>query len=237
MIAALVGQKGGTGKSTTTICLAAEAGERGKRVLIVDADPQGTARTWAELATETAGRSLWMPTTIALGEAMHRPDQLPRLSESFDHVFVDCPPRHGGIQRSALMVASVAVLPCGPSAADAWALASSIELVQEAMTMRPDLKACVVITRRKSRTALGKGAREMLEAGGLPVLTAELGDRVSYQEAIAAGLGVSRYAPKDAATTEIKALLDELLTFAGEAYGNQETTSAAKKTAKRASKR
>jgi chromosome partitioning protein len=126
------------------------------------------------------------------------------------------------------MVASVAVLPCGPSAADAWALASSIELVQEAMTMRPDLKACVVITRRKSRTALGKGAREMLEAGGLPVLTAELGDRVSYQEAIAAGLGVSRYAPKDAATKEIRALLDELITFAGEA--NEKATTTAKKT-------
>ena len=77
----------------------------------------------------------------------------------------------------------------------------------------------------------------MLEAGGLPVLTAELGDRVSYQEAIAAGLGVSRYAPKDTATTEIKALLDELLTFTGETNGNEETSRANKKTAKRPAKR
>lgn len=199
-------------------------------MLIVDADPQSTARTWAELATETAGRSHWMPTVVAMGETMHRADQLPRLAASFDDVFIDCPPRHGGIQRSALMVASVAVLPCGPSGADAWALASSIELVQEATTIRSELKACVIITRRKTRTALGKGAREMLEAGGLPVLRSELGDRVSYQEAIAAGLGVSRYAPKDAATKEIRALLDELLTFAGEANGNQETTTTAKKT-------
>ena len=77
----------------------------------------------------------------------------------------------------------------------------------------------------------------MLEAGGLPVLKSELGDRVSYQEAIAAGLGVSRYAPKDAAAGEIKALLDELLTFTGETNGNEETSRANKKTAKRPAKR
>ena len=99
------------------------------------------------------------------------------------------------MQRSALMVANLAVLPCGPSAADAWALASSIELVQEARTLRPELRACVVITRKKGRTAMGKGAREMLMQGGLPVLIAELADRIAYQEAIAAGLGVGRYAP------------------------------------------
>lgn len=221
MIVAVAGQKGGTGKSTITICLASEAGERGRRALVVDADPQSTVRTWAELATEASDRSLWMPTVVAMAEVMHKPDQLPRLAPAFDDVFIDCPPRHGGIQRSALMVAQVALLPCGPSAADAWALSSSIELVEEARTIKPELKACVIITKRKPRTALGKGAREMLIEGGLPVLSTELGDRIAYQEAVAAGLGVGRYAPRDPSAAEVRALFDELLAFAGEANGKQ----------------
>lgn len=215
MIVAIAGQKGGVGKSTLAVCLAAEAGERGLRVLLVDADPQGTVRTWGDLATEAANCSLWMPTIVSMGETMHRPDQLPRIAEGFDLAIIDCPPRHGGVQRSALMVAEAVLLPCGPSAADAWALASSLELVTEARTLRPGLLAAVVINKRKPRTALGADARGMLSEGGLPVLMTELGDRIAYQEALAAGLGVTRYAPRDAASKEVRGIFDEVLAFVG----------------------
>lgn len=217
MIIAIAGQKGGVGKSTLAICLAAEAGERGRRVLLVDADPQGTVRTWGELATESAEKTAtWMPTIVAMGETMHRSDQLPRIAESFDLVFVDCPPRHGGVQRSALMVSDAVLLPCGPSAADAWALASSLELVSEARTIRSELLAAIVINKRKPRTALGADARGMLSEGGLPVLRTELGDRIAYQEALAAGLGVTKYAAKDAAAKELRNLFDEVMGLVGE---------------------
>jgi chromosome partitioning protein len=218
MIVAVAGQKGGTGKSTIAVCLADEAAGRGRSVLLVDADPQGTARTWGEVAAENAQTSrrpsaYAEPTIIAMGETMHRPDQLPRLAAGFADVIIDLPPRHGAVQRSALMVADVAVLPCGPSAADAWALASSIDLVREAQAIRADLRAVVCITRKQGRTALGKGAREALEAGGLPLLAAELGYRVAYQEALAAGAGVTRYAPRDASAREVRSLFDELVRF------------------------
>ncbi len=54
----------------------------------------------------------------------------------------------------------------------------------------------------------------MLEGGGLPILDAELAYRVAYQEALAAGQGVTAYAPKDAAAAEVRALVDELERFA-----------------------
>lgn len=85
---------------------------------------------------------------------MHKPGQLPNMALSFDLLVIDCPPRHGDVQHSALMVADVAVLPCGPSA---WALASSVEIVREAQTVRSALRAAVLIT-RKQRTASGKSA-------------------------------------------------------------------------------
>jgi len=226
MIIALTGQKGGAGKSTTAIGLAVAAVERAHRVLLVDADPQGTARTWGEGAAEIGHPT---PTIIAMGATMHGPDQLPTLARPYDLTIIDCPPRHGDIQRSALMVADIAVLPCGPSAADAWALTATLDVIGEARTLREHLKACVLITRKQGRTALGKGARDVLAASGLPVLSTELGFRVAYQEAIAAGRGPTTFSPRDAAASEIRNLLDELeiLFYGQETSGCYATQAAA----------
>ncbi len=210
LILALTGQKGGTGKSTIAVCLAAEGVRRGLAVLLVDADPQATARTWGDVAAEQ-GRPT--PTIVAMGATMHRAGQLEQASAGYDLAIVDCPPRHGEIQKSALLVAHVAILPCGPSAADAWALASSIELVSEARTYRPDLGAYVCITRKVGATALGRGARDALAAGALPILAAELGARVAYQEALAAGQGVTTYAPRGNAADEARSLFSEILSL------------------------
>jgi chromosome partitioning protein len=207
MIIAITGQKGGIGKSTTAICMAAEAVERGLRVLLVDADPQGTARTWGDVANEAGLRA---PTIVAMGAAMHRSGQLAQLASAYDLTIIDCPPRHGDIQRSALMVAELAILPCGPSAADAWALTAAVEVLDEARALRPELGAVVLITRKQGRTALGKAARNVLESSGLPVLKAELASRIAYQEALAAGRGVTTFAPNDRAAAEVKALFDEI---------------------------
>ena len=207
MIVALTGQKGGVGKSTTAVCLGVAALERGQRVLLVDADPQGTTRTWGEVASE---RGHAAPTVVAMGATMHRSGQLRDVARGYDLTLIDCPPRHGEVQRSALMVSDVAVLPCGPSAADAWALSAALDVVNEARAMREDLLACILITRKQGRTALGKGARVALEAAGLPVLATEIGQRVAFQEAIAAGQGITTYAPRDAGTLEMLNLLDEL---------------------------
>src|SRR5579859_3134776 len=217
MIVAFAGQKGGVGKSTTAVCLAVAALERGSRVLLVDADPQGTVRTWGEVAAE---RKRPAPTVIAMGASMHKQGQLTELAAAYDVTFIDCPPRHGEVQRSALMVADVVVLPCGASAADAWALATSLEVVREARAMRDELIACVLITRKQGRTALGKAARKVLESTGLPVLDTELGSRIAYQEALASGQGITSYAVRDAGTREIFDLLDEL----GRVFHGQEAS-------------
>ncbi len=208
MIVALTGQKGGVGKSTLAICLAAELLHRRRKVLLVDADPQGTVRTWGEVAAE-AGQPL--PSIVSMGSTMHRPEQLPTVRQGYDDVVIDCPPRHGDIQRSALMVADIALLPCGPSSADAWALAASIDLVNEARALRPALEVRIVITRKQGRTALGRAARDELAKSGIDLLKTEVGYRVAFAEALGAGQGVTAYAPRDAAAAETRALVAELL--------------------------
>ena len=211
MIVALTGQKGGVGKSTLAICIAAELMLRRHKVLLVDADPQGTIRTWGEVAAE-AGQTT--PSIVSMGSTMHRPEQLPTVRQGYDDVVIDCPPRHGDIQRSALMVADMAILPCGPSSADAWALAASIDLINEARALRPELEVRIAITRKQGRTALGRSAREELAKSGIELLKTEVGYRVAFAESLGAGLGVTAYAPRDAASEETRALVGELLAWA-----------------------
>ena len=207
MIICLAGQKGGSGKTTTALNLAAHWHGQGRKVLLVDADPQGSARTWAEVALEMGRPS---PTVVAMGVGLHQPDQLPTLAKGYDLVLVDCPPRHGKVLRSALMVADLALLPAGPSAMDAWALGETLDLIQEAQTVRPQLQAAILITRKASRTTLGRTAREAMEVGGVAVLSSELGYRVAFQESPAAGQGVVDYEPDGKAAQEIQALAREL---------------------------
>jgi chromosome partitioning protein len=206
-VIACAGQKGGGGKTTTSISIASEWHARKRRVLLVDADPQGSALTWANVGAE-AGVSL--PTVIAMGAGLHRADQLPALAQNYDVTIIDCPPRHGEIQRAALMVADLVILPCGPSTLDAWALTATVDLINEARTFRHDLMAAVLITKKNARTAIGQSARDVMASSGLNVLKTELAYRVTYQEAPAAGLGPTTYEPGSPAAAEVRSLVDEL---------------------------
>lgn len=217
-IIVFAGQKGGTGKSTLALSTAGELVARRNDVLLVDADPQGSVRTWAAVAAE-AGHPA--PTLVSMGATMHLDGQLRRLAGTYDFVVIDTPPRHGDIMRSALMVGDLAVLPCGPSAMDAWAMAESLNVIGQACAVQPGLQACIVITRKQARTAIGENARQILTETGLPVLSVELHHRVAYQEAPAAGLGVVQYAPRSVAAQETRAFVDALLEQCGVKHGQE----------------
>jgi chromosome partitioning protein len=207
VIVAVCGQKGGVGKSTLCVNLAAEGVARGQRVLLVDADKQATCRTWGAVAAEQGHP---IPTLVAMDATMHRPGQLDRIAAGHALVLIDTPAQIGEVPASALMVADLALLPCTPSGADTWALAETLELVTKAQTFRPDLRAAIVINRTQGRTALGQGVRKVLAETGVPLLRTALGQRIAFQEALHAGMGITAYAPKEPAAAEIRALFEEI---------------------------
>jgi chromosome partitioning protein len=207
MVIAFCSQKGGSGRTSTSIACAVEWQQRRRKVLLVDCDPQRSALTWSSVAQENGHAA---PSTVAMGAGLGRPELLPTLAAKHHVTVIDGPPRRDELAREILMVADLAVLPCGPSAMDVWALAESLELVRKAQQVRPELRAAVLITRKQPSTSLGKGVRDALIATGFPVLKSELTYRVAYQEAPAAGMGPTTYAPNSPASAEVKALVAEL---------------------------
>lgn len=204
---ALVAQKGGVGKTTLACSLAAECQARGGVVLLVDADPQGTARTWSSFALDYERPT---PDVIMMGATMHRRQQLERVSSGYEVVIIDTPPHHSPTMKSALMCADIALLPCGPYVADMCALASTIESVNDIKAERRQLEARIVITRGVAGTAALRDNPPAIESSGIEVMRSQCGFRMAWAESYAAGQGVNQYAPASAAAAELRALMSEL---------------------------
>lgn len=208
MILVLAQLKGGVGKTTTSITLAAEASARGYRVALVDADEQAASLTWGQHAQLT---KVGAPLCVRMGSALHQAGQLPELARQYELVVVDLPPNVGEITRAALMLADVVLLPSGGGMLDVNAFARTVALVEQARISRPSLLAFALVTRARAGVTYSRRAPEVLAQAGLPVLSTVMHLRGAVEESIAAGLGPTTYAPKSPAADEGRRLFDEIL--------------------------
>ncbi|MCR9165548.1 MAG: AAA family ATPase [Nannocystaceae bacterium] len=206
MIICLCGQKGGSGKSTLSQSIASEYMRRGRHVFLGDADPQGTSLSWAAAAE---GAATERPTVLGLPEGFHAPGQVPTVAKQFDRTVIDTAPRLDSIQRSALAIATLALFPVSAGPAETWAFAEPLRLIREAQAFRPELKVGVILNRHQ-RTSMTRETVATMEATGVRVLKTRIGLRTAFQQAMAAGEGVTTYEPQSAAAKEIMSLVDEI---------------------------
>ncbi|WP_086991935.1 ParA family protein [Agrococcus casei] len=167
MIIAVVNLKGGVGKTTTAVHLAAGLHSPDSPVVLIDADPQASALTWAENADTP-----WETISLAIKSLDRRIGRYMRTAGAV-HAIIDTPPGDLSITKGALLAADLIVIPLQPTGADVAQMAETADFV-DAVRRETGAPAVVLLTRMVKGTVAARTIRETLEPFGLPILTAEV---------------------------------------------------------------
>ena len=204
---AVLNQKGGSGKTTIATNLAYALKRDSHKVLLVDADQQGSARDWNE-----ANSGELLPVVGLDRETL--PKDLQAISGGYDWIVIDGAPQIAKLSAAAVRAADIVLIPVQPSPYDIWACADLVDLInarQEATSGKP--KAAFVISRSIKNTKLSGEVAEALKDYGLPVFGAVTTQRVAYPTTASRGGTVFDDSSNEAAR-EIDAIKEELKEFA-----------------------
>ena len=201
---AVLARKGGVGKTTVSVHLAVAAGEAGRRVLLIDLDPQRSAAGW------------WRERKAATPELVEAdPRQLPKIlaaaaEDGIDLAVIDTRPSAEADAALAAKLADLALVVTRPAVLDLRAIGATTELVKAAG--RPGLvllNACPP-GRDDIEPAIVREAREGLVAYGLPVARTSLGQRAAMSHALIDGRSVTEFDGDGKAAAEIRSLWKEI---------------------------
>jgi chromosome partitioning protein len=228
---AVINQKGGAGKTATSVNLSGALHKLGRKVLAVDADPQQSMSDWMQQADPPL-----LPFAVLSMEHPQLHVKLPELADpaGFDYVVIDCPPggqakgnasdQRDRISRSAALLADFVLVPLQPNPTDFLAARRLRSLLVDLCSVKPDLQIAVVINEKKVGQRMSRTAREnafaLLEDEGinLTVLETEIMQRNVISESVAYGVSIHDFKPKSSsdrtaiqkATTEYVALAKEI---------------------------
>lgn len=203
-VIAVLNQKGGSGKTTIATNLAHALKEDSYTVLLVDSDPQGSARDW----NEASGGNI-IPVVGLDRETLAK--DLQAISQGYDWIVIDGAPQIAKLSAAAVKAADFVLIPVQPSPYDIWACADLVDIIaarREVTDGKPI--AAFAISRAIKNTKLSFEVGQALAEYGLPVLKSHTTQRVAYPTTASEGLTVLSDPSSDAAK-EIKAIKNEVL--------------------------
>ncbi len=203
-VIALVGNKGGAGKTTLTVNLAVGLG-RSSSVVILDTDPQGSSAQWRTIADDEA-----VPPVISATDNLAA--RVKDLVGQYDYLMVDCPPYVQATQTlSILQLSDVALIPVQPSPLDLWASIHIEKAVERARINNPSLRTLLVINQLEPRTTLSQLMREALAEIRVPVADTSIRRRAVYRASAVEGRSVYTMGKRGAqAAAEMDQLIAEV---------------------------
>jgi len=206
MILTVGGIKGGCGKSLISTNLCVMRAKLGKRVLLVDADEQGSASDWSDQRIASGVETPW--TTIRLKAAAVRSEVM-KLAKDYDDIIIDCGGRDTSSLRAALTVSDTFLVPFQPKSFDIWTSDKVSTLAQEAIALNDRLQAYAFINCGNTRGSDNEDAQKILSnIEGISLLPATITMRKAFSNATAEGLGIIEIKGDPKAIAEMRALHD-----------------------------
>lgn len=206
VIIVIANSKGGVGKSTLAVHMAAWLAEQGHRVTLADCDTQHSSSEWAREAIPSIK-------AVCLANPDEILDELPRLGQEADFVVADGPGSNTETSRALLLRADLAIVPCKASMLEVRALAQATSVLRQAQDIRGGQpRAIIALSMVGKNYRLTKDMKEAAAALELPMAKTPLILRQIYADAPGQGAVVWHLGNRGhEAAQEVKALLTELV--------------------------